>query len=85
MVDTADAAETITETAEEHHPDPGANSFRNAMVLSKRQNGLKSAKIDEETMAILLAARDKRPTRSSKAFTKAEVGRAERKKSGFPY
>jgi len=63
----------------------GANSFRNAMVLSKRQNGLKSAKIDEETMAILLAARDKRPTRSSKAFTKAEVGRAERKKSGFPY
>ncbi len=65
----------------------GSNSFRNAMVLSKKLNGIKSAKIDEETMAVLLAARDKRPSRSSssKAPTRAEVGLASRKKTGFPY
>ena len=56
----------------------GANSFRNAVVLSKRLNGIKSAKVAEEIMAILLAARDERPRRSGKAATKGEVGRASR-------
>ena len=45
----------------------GSNDFRNAMVLSKTWNAHKSAKVDADVKAILLAAVDQRPRRQAQA------------------
>jgi 5-methylcytosine-specific restriction endonuclease McrA len=50
----------------------GSNSFRNARIISKHLNGMKSAALDAEFLAALRAAVDPRPVRQARTKAKSK-------------